>query len=501
MPRRFLLLAAASHLGWGTNGGSSVVAMPTNATEGEAHVATIAELPSYKTTNSSSMPAACARWTSVMPPTEDLLASQKWVVHRAETVYGLGDYLAGLLSAFLVAVSTRRRFYVDHPFGENLVSFAPYNKKPPLQAWEQQRSFHVELNHCPEWRALMDALNDEHSRVLVYEGADMRKGVVLPPNRACIWSWRHNMTYLWRALSGDNRWEPTEESSFEAFLTRSHVVYGCVLQKIFHPDPMHVVSSIPAMREASPVIGVHLRSSDAKFDQTKCPPPSPDLQGQAREIVEFRDTLGTHRRVGYRIESDDVCARSYVADFVSERRPDDVVAQPIAPPAHDILQADIGKQLAAWFALSAADVFVVSPMYAAMSREPKYNQYAHCPPKFFATLAKTSPGFADHSLLRLSSWSVMAALRAGADRVHVLCNKAPPSGWDKLRALDPAVLDDVPPYACDVTIPSTIALMSDAHLGPKARFKYVNVHFLRPSRLTDAAQQPALLNWGIGNFV
>lgn len=66
----------------------------------------------------------CTIWRAALPPIADEIdavddegkaisyKSSKWLVHRSETVHGLGDFLAGLMSAFLVAAAARRRFYV-----------------------------------------------------------------------------------------------------------------------------------------------------------------------------------------------------------------------------------------------------------------------------------------------------------------------------------------------------------------------------------------------------
>lgn len=68
----------------------------------------------------------CTIWRAALPPIADEIDAvdaegkavsykpSKWLVHRSETVHGLGDFLAGLMSAFLVAAASRRRFFVQH---------------------------------------------------------------------------------------------------------------------------------------------------------------------------------------------------------------------------------------------------------------------------------------------------------------------------------------------------------------------------------------------------
>ena len=64
------------------------------------------------------MPDLCAPWQDIMPPQN----ASSWVIHRVHNVNGLGDWLSGLLSAFLLAVAERRGFYVDSPFSDGSIS-------------------------------------------------------------------------------------------------------------------------------------------------------------------------------------------------------------------------------------------------------------------------------------------------------------------------------------------------------------------------------------------
>lgn len=435
----------------------------------------------------SSMPAACDRWDGVMPPVS---GNSKWIVHRADTVYGLGDYLAGVFSAFILAASTGRRFYVDHPFGD-LVSFAPYDIPPSENDWKHRRRFLVGMNVCPGYDEVIGTDIDKNSRVTIYEGGDtLDDGTSLPANRACAWSWRENVTKVWKSLGGPD-WR---DGDYDAFFKQPHVVYGCVLS-LFNPSDA-VRAMIPTIPGVDKVIGVHVRSGDSSFDEDGSNCVNEYSWSQANEIMSVRDTI-QDERVGYRIESDSACVREFLAHHVASQRPNDIVARAIAPPAHDILSSGLGPQLAAWFALSTASMFVVSPMYTPMSQDPQYDKYAHCPPRFFSILANSGLGFADHSLLRLSSWSVMAALKAGTYTVHVLCSKAPPPGWDTLKHDYPISVDKVPKYTCDTSIPSSLALANSPEKGAKP----VNVHFIDPKHLNSTKDGSRQLIWGIGNFI
>lgn len=438
------------------------------------------------------MPASsCPRWQAAAPRVVDKSPEQKWIVHRAETVYGLGDYLAGLLSAFVLAAATDRRLFVDHPFGD-LVSFAPYNVTPPREAWSTSRTVRVELNTCPEWDSLIGTADDNSTRVLIYGRSDhVEEGIGIPANRACAWSWRENLKPIWRALGG----ELWRDDHYDEFLTRSHVVYGCILN-YFQPTDL-VTDAIPQL-DVDVVIGVHSRSGDDTFRENGKQDCATEVnRRQVSEIITVRDTIEPGKTVGYRIESDSACVREFLAEHVAKERPGDVVAPAIAKPAHNIIATGAGKQLASWFALSTVDIFIVSPMYGELSPDPTFDKYAHCPPQFYKILAPRKPGFADHGYLRLSSWSIMAALRAGTTRMHVICAKAPPNGWEKLSRLVPIPRDQIPDYACDTTIPSVISLVTD----PTRGYVHVNAHFLFVDELSDAKSGKRKMVWGVGNFM
>lgn len=436
------------------------------------------------------LPDACEAWNDIMPPVAASSSSQKWIVHRVETVYGLGDYLAGVFSAFLIAAATRRRLYIDHPFGD-LVSFAPYDISPAPEAWRSARSYQVSENVCPRWRHMIGTEEDAASRVLVYEGKDRlpEDGSLIPANRACAWSWRHDLGPIWQTLGGP-LWQ---EGDFDRFLIEPNLVYGCAMS-LFRPS-RQIAGLIPPLNGVEAVIGVHVRSGDTSFAEGSTGCATEYIKQQAVEIMSVRDTV--NGKVGYRIESDSACVRAFLADYVSRARSDDVVAPLLAPPQHDILEQGLSKQLAAWFALSTVDIFLVSPMYAPMSHDPRYDKYGHCPPRLFHDAARRSLGFADHGYLRLSSWSVMAALRAGTTRIHVICSKAPPNGWDLLHSEHPVESKLIPRYVCDTTIPSTFAIVTDFRRG----YSHVNVHFIKPDRLEATRQGTRRLIWGIGNFM
>lgn len=84
-------------------------------------------LPDVDDESLPSFQCDCAIWRSVLPPVFDQpelskaaldaeLESKprtKWLVLRSREVYGLGDFLAGLFSAFLLAAASGRRFYAQ----------------------------------------------------------------------------------------------------------------------------------------------------------------------------------------------------------------------------------------------------------------------------------------------------------------------------------------------------------------------------------------------------
>lgn len=396
----------------------------------------------------------CSRWQSVLPPVHDVAEDQRWVVHRTRTVNGLGDFLAGFLSALVLASATQSRLFVDHGMNSSLVSFAPYDVAPPASANNRTvRSF----NKCPEWEELSGA------QVVYYEGISPSK----PANRACASMWREHLGRVWRALGVDETSDPLWDR-------RPTLVYGCLLH-FFRPLPA-ITQRIPLIDPKRTIVAVHVRAGDKRFEARNCETTTEFEDELAREIVAIARTLPGD--ITFRVESDDACVRDAVVRAIVGDGFD--VAPPISRPSHNV--KDSADQLASWFALAHSDAFLVSPMYHP--REGVLLWYD----KYFPVR-----GFTDHGLLRLSSWSVMAALRAGTDRFHVLCAKPKPNGMDALlqrHHLKAAAL--VRPYVCDSTRKSAVGLapkMGVVHALPSE-----NAHYQDP-QVTNAT-----IWWGIGTL-
>lgn len=369
----------------------------------------------------------------------------KWVVHRSGTVWGLGDFMAGFLSAFLLAAATNRRLYVDHAFNKSLVSFAPYDVAPPELP---NRTVVVEQNSCAKWAALRT-----REPILVYQSSWYPR----PPNRACGWAWRMHLKKVDAQL------------------------YGRILAQFVNAKD-EVLKLIP--QKLKPQVVVHLRSSDAAFDASAC---TPDVETTADEVVQVARERG-FSEVEFRIEQDSPCGRDELEAALLTKYPGASIAPPIARPSHDVQNS--ASQLAAWFAMAQADLFIVSPMYAMVSQNQSYAKYGYIPPERFSKLVGI-PGFADHALLRLSSWSMMAALKAGADTFYVLCHKAPPVAWEELRRKND--LRAAPNYTCDARRPSKLTLSSQTrrHNQPT----HVNAHFVHWNTTPTT-----IIIWSLGNF-
>ena len=365
----------------------------------------------------------CANWHRPPPAVS---APGRWVVF-AVPVLGLGDYLAGLASAYVLAAATRRHFYVRSPFIEGGVSFAPYEIPPPvgLDAIKQPRRGGPAGTGCRP----IDAIN--HSATVLVNPVSA--------NRGCIQFWLADLLKLgfMDALVPGGVHQTLETPT-------AGLLYGCVLREVFQPTP-DVAALIPK-RPPSRVVAVHLRFGDQHMHAqrrascTKAParsartsrlpahtgsPASRTSEGlggggaagrsswaeliaaQLAEIAEMAMPLRGHTT--FRIESDDPCARDALVAAIrdSSRLRNVSVAPLVAHPLHFTTRGggsprfahspplasarDQALQLASWFAFAESDEFV------------------------FKLLCERSWG------ARLSSWSVMAMLFSSHARFRMLC--------------------------------------------------------------------------------
>lgn len=353
-----------------------------------------------------------------------------------------------------MAATLGRRFYVEHIFNKSYVSFAPYDVPPPEAAWRRgNASVLPRHSSCPSFP-------ENEAFVIIYGGDD------LPPNRACAWVWRTRLCRLRRAL------RLTDD---DALLGAAAEVYGCALRRFVRPTKA-LAARIPVPpRPHMTDVGIHVRSGDASFSG-KC-----RVEDHAETAREAAAVVATHPDPFVRIESDNLCARKAMAAALSSRAV--LASYTYARPTHWIAPG----QLAAWFGLSRSQHFIVSPTYKNI--DAGYAESAHVPEGDFEKYATRFRGFWDHGLLRLSSWSVMAALRAGGSTsIHVLCHKPPRHGWKKLQVETSHSL--APAYACSSR--AALALTSELpNVAPST-----NAHFADPHANATQAQW-----WGVANFV
>lgn len=303
--------------------------------------------------------ASCEAWDHLAPPLE----GDRWVVLRSERVNGLGDWLAGFLSAFIVAAATRSRFYVESPF-DTMISFAPYDVAPSTRR-------RLKVVGC--LNSTIAAIR-QASGIIEYPGAK---------NRGCAWTWGGALGEpFWSAFGKGAR-----ASDYE---TRAALVYGCVLKRFFRPGPS-VLELMPELPDGT-VVSVHMRFGDESMTTRECNGTFPgNLRFVGDELAWISAFHGTERAT-YRIESDDVCIRDLLA---SEMRRRGHSVLPTVRPSHNSVDA---AQLAAWFDFQRADAFA------------------------FKTFCRASIGrFGYHYGARLSSWSVMALLAAGHTQFRCLC--------------------------------------------------------------------------------
>lgn len=377
----------------------------------------------------------CARWHHAAPRPWDE-GPGRWVVHRTTSVEGLGDWLSGFLSAFILAAATDRFLFVDAPFDSRLVSFAPYDKFPVMNATTYVTE--APYNLCPKLQ--VELAQAARADVWVYSGG----------NRACAHSWAAAIPRVWKGLG-----LTAQRALFEA-----HLVYGCPL-RYFRPRPAVQSLMAPVVdAKTGLVIAVHARFGDSHF--AACADVA-EFDTMANQVVDVAD-LYVASNVTFMIESDDACAQRVIADRVLGAYPSARIAKPFAHASHGVDPA----QLATWFALGLADVLIVSTIQH---------------PAKIAALYPDTLGVADHGLVRLSGWSTMAALRSHIDRFHVLCAGLPAQIPDNARPH---------PYYCRSTLKSNVAA---AKLG--RGFANVNVQYLPDAK---SEPPDGVLWWGMGEF-
>lgn len=177
--------------------------------------------------------SSCDAWDHAAPPTAAALDPQtQWVVVSLPLI-GLGDYLAGLLSAYMLAAATQRHLYIETPFRGPFVSFAPYEVPPPVGLpsigekgkptwWKGTRQvFHGHGGEAGTGCFPLSLINLS-APVLINP---------VPRNRACAKAWLADLETLglWQRLVPG-----VEPASLE---TRAAFVYGCVLRSLFKPLP------------------------------------------------------------------------------------------------------------------------------------------------------------------------------------------------------------------------------------------------------------------------
>lgn len=278
---------------------------------------------------------------------------------------------------------------------------------------------------------------------------------------------------------------------FDILTTQGALIYGCLLRMLFKPK--HAVTQLipKAPREAF-VIAVHVRTSDEAFNQ--------DCSGfvAGKEIVNFAQEIklatasfDTGPVVYYRLEQDNPCSREALASILARDCATSTchIAPRITAASHDV--ANSPSQLASWFAVSTSDAFVVSPMFTMLTQDRIYARFGWIPPEAWPVFYRVR-GFVDHAILRLSSWSTMAALRSGTPEIRVLCAKKPPPAWAEYRARYDELVKLAPPYVCHSNRSSKVGI---THTYGNEAFSHINAHFQDSSTHTTNP-----IFWGVGNF-
>ena len=335
----------------------------------------------------SARSARCTQWQPVLPPTASDVS--RWVVHDGmPSNGGLGDYLASLTSAFLLAVMTRRRFYVKPPFG-NLTDFSPYNVPPP----DALSSGIVISDRFVSKGRTYGCLRPDELRQRL-EGNLTAKGRIIffrGQHRACASTWAPMLSPLWHALVGRS------EATFADMEQRVALLYGCILRMLFKPGPA-VADVLDGKTDLSAgaehTVGVHMRFGDyyrlrpthscAAVTRTE---QSSRVSAFVDGLVQLRSgALLSERSVRFRVEADDICVRNAIIRGLQARGMH--VAPPIAADAGTRLGAG---NLAAWFAFAASDTFALLPLCEQWGT-------------------------------RLSGWSSMALLHANRQSFYRICD-------------------------------------------------------------------------------
>lgn len=392
---------------------------------------------------------------------------------------------------------------MDHAFNPSLVSFAPYDVPPPIGL--ETQTITIPQHTCKSVHPLS-------ARVVALQGDSFPT----PHNRACAWAWHSQLEPLWhsmngssgaglpchrrhRALDASNRDRTSTDSVLSGLVTQPSLVYGCLLRFLMKPK-QRVTRLIPRAPPGFYVIAIHVRTSDTAFGQSCSKFASnQELVDLAREIQVAAASFNTGPKIYYRLEQDDPCSWATLAELVVQKCPVETcsVAPRIATPSHDVAKSP--QQLAAWFAMSAADAFIVSPMFAVLSQNRSYAKYGWIPPEAWSQYYRLR-GFVDHAILRLSSWSLFAALRSGVNEFRVLCAKAPPSEWETLRRAHVGLVEKAPKYICYSNRPSKVTLTHGQYAKATTHSRAVYLSHVNAHFLTMHTNPNDPITWGVGTF-
>lgn len=211
----------------------------------------------------------CSRWLPKLPPPPNL--ATKWVVHDGGPPSGLGDWLASLLSAYLLASALGRAFYVKSPFPTDWISFAPYDTPPPAHnasvTVREAGSLHA--YRCPS----IGQLRDSAMSVIHYRGS----------HRICAHTWATQLAPLWDALGGTG-------ASFDDLESNAALLYGCALRRLFKEGP--ALLAIASPKSSATRFAVHLRYGDAYFNAGCRYSHTDSVDTMARSLQELAGGIG-----------------------------------------------------------------------------------------------------------------------------------------------------------------------------------------------------------------